>query len=229
MSTLGNTSVIFDLDGTLVDSEPNYFEASRALLAEHGIEYTWADNEQYVGIGTQETLAAWKDRYGIGVPVAELLTELDRRYLALARADTHVFPEMRKLVERLHGAGVPLAVASGSSRAAIDAILSGTGLDALLTTVVSADEVARGKPAPDVFLAAAALLGADPADCVVLEDAAPGAAAAHAAGMRCIAVPYVTAHADAPAFAAAGLLVRGGQAAFTAPAAWDYLASVSRP
>lgn len=228
MSTFGGTSVIFDLDGTLVDSEPNYYEASRELLAEHGIEYTWADNERYVGIGTQETLATWKDRYGIGVPVADLLTELDRRYLALARADTHVFPEMRKFVERLHGAGVPMAVASGSSRAAIEAILSGTGLDALLTTVVSADEVAHGKPAPDVFLAAAALLGTDPTDCVVLEDAAPGATAAHAAGMRCIAIPYVTAHADAPAFASAGLLLRGGQAEFTAQAAWDHLASLPR-
>ncbi|MEV2255070.1 HAD family phosphatase [Streptomyces sp. NPDC050147] len=229
MRILGNTSVIFDLDGTLVDSEPNYYEASRELLAEHGVAYTWADNERYVGIGTQETLATWKDRYGIGVPVAELLTELDRRYLALARADTHVFPEMRKFVERLHGAGVPMAVASGSSRPAIEAILSGTGLDALLTTVVSADEVDHGKPAPDVFLAAAALLGADPADCVVLEDAAPGAAAAHAAGMRCIAIPYVTAHADQPAFASAELLLRGGQAEFTAQAAWDHLAALTRP
>ncbi|MEV8023074.1 HAD family phosphatase [Streptomyces sp. NPDC086554] len=224
-SPLGNTSVIFDLDGTLVDSEPNYYEASRALLAEHGVRYTWADNEAYVGIGTQETLATWRDRYGIDVPVAELLTELDRRYLDLARADTHVFPEMRGLVERLHGAGVPMAVASGSSRAAIDAILSGTGLDAQLTTVISADEVAHGKPAPDVFLAAAALLGADPADCVVFEDAAPGATAAHAAGMRCIAIPYVAAHADAPAFAAAALLLPGGQSEFTAQAALDFLSA----
>lgn len=229
MSILGSTSVIFDLDGTLVDSEPNYYTAQRAMLAEHGVDYTWADNEQYVGISTQETIAIWKDRYGIDVPVAELLSELDRRYLALARAETHVFPEMRKLVEQLHEAGVPMAVASGSSRAAIEAILSGTGLDALLTTVVSADEVAHGKPAPDVFLAAAALLGADPADCVVLEDAAPGATAAHAAGMRCIAIPYVTAHADQPAFASAGLLLRGGQAEFTARAAWDHLASLTRP
>lgn len=228
MSNLGGTSVIFDLDGTLVDSEPNYYEASRELLAEHGVAYTWADNERYVGIGTQETLATWKDRYGIGVPVAELLSELDRRYLALAAADTHVFPEMRKFVERLHGAGVPMAVASGSSRAAIEAILTGTGLDAFLTTVVSADEVAHGKPEPDVFLAAAALLGADPADCVVLEDAAPGAAAAHAAGMRCIAIPYVAAHAGQPAFASAELLLRGGQAEFTAQEAWDHLAALTR-
>ncbi|MEU7580834.1 HAD family phosphatase [Streptomyces sp. NPDC041068] len=224
MSNFGTTSVIFDLDGTLVDSEPNYFEASRALLAEYtGREYTWADNESYVGISSHETLATWKKEYGIEASHAELLADLDRRYLALARAETHVYPEMRKLVERLHEAGVPMAVASGSSRAAIEAILAGTGLDAQLTTFVSAEEVPRGKPAPDVFLAAAALLGAEPKDCVVFEDAAPGAEAARAAGMRCVAIPYVAAHADDAAFAAAKPLFRGGHGEFTAQAALDAL------
>ncbi|MFF1378889.1 HAD family hydrolase [Streptomyces sp. NPDC058308] len=225
MSTFGTTSVVFDLDGTLVDSEPNYYEASRALLADFtGREYTWADNERYVGISSLETLALWKREYGIEAPVTELLADLDRRYLALARAATPVYPEMRGLVERLHDAGVPMAVASGSSRAAIGAILDGTGLAAQLTTFVSAEEVPRGKPAPDVFLAAAALLGAAPADCVVFEDAAPGAMAAHAAGMRCVAIPYVAAHADDPSFAQAELLFRGGQAEFTAQAALNILA-----
>ncbi|KUF12972.1 HAD family hydrolase [Streptomyces silvensis] len=226
MRTLNHTSVIFDLDGTLVDSEPNYFEAGRQLLAEHGIsDFTWADHETYVGISTQETVAQWKERYGLSAPLADLLAEKNQRYLALAGASTRVFPQMAKFVEALAEAGVPMAVASGSSRAAIEAILAGTGLDARLTTLVSADEVARGKPAPDVFLAAAALLGSDPADCVVLEDAAPGALAARAAGMRCVAVPYVAAQADDPAFASADLLFRGGQEEFTAQAALDWLAA----
>ncbi|MCF3119075.1 HAD family phosphatase [Streptomyces arenae] len=225
MSTFGTISVIFDLDGTLVDSEPHYYEASRALLAERaGREYTWADNEQYVGISSHETLALWRREYGIEATVDELLADLDHRYLALARAETPVYPEMRKLVERLHDAGVPMAVASGSSRAAIAAILAGTGLDAQLTTFVSAEEVPRGKPAPDVFLAAAELLGAEPKDCVVFEDAAPGAEAARAAGMRCVAIPYVAAHADDAAFAAAEPLFRGGHGEFTAQAALDALA-----
>ncbi|NUO45469.1 MAG: HAD family phosphatase, partial [Streptomyces sp.] len=70
-------------------------------------------------------------------------------------------------------------------------------------------------------------LGAAPADCVVLEDAAPGAAAAHAAGMRCIAIPYVAAQADAPEFATAALLLRGGQEEFTARAAYEWMAASS--
>lgn len=230
MSTLGSTSVIFDLDGTLVDSEPNYYEAGRQTLAEQGVtDFTWADHERYVGISTRETLSLWKERYALDAPLDVLLADKNRRYLELAPASTRVFPEMRKFVELLAGDGVPMAVASGSSREAIEAILAGTGLDACLRTVVSADEVARGKPAPDVFLEAARRLAAVPADCVVFEDAAPGAAAAHAAGMRCIAVPYVAAQADDPAFATAGLLVRGGQAEFTARAAYDWLARSARP
>ncbi|WP_406213690.1 HAD family hydrolase [Streptomyces canus] len=224
MSRLSGISVIFDLDGTLVDSEPNYYEAGRQTLAEHGVpDFTWTDHERYVGISTQETVTRWKSLYGLRASVPELLADKNRRYLELARTATRAYPEMRKFVELLAGEGVPMAVASGSSPEAVAAILAGTGLDVYLRTTVSADEVAHGKPAPDVFLEAARRLGADPADCVVLEDAAPGAAAAHAAGMRCIAIPYVAAQADAPEFTRAGLLLRGGQEEFTARAAHDWL------
>ncbi|WP_217238301.1 HAD family phosphatase [Streptomyces sp. AC555_RSS877] len=230
MSNFGGTSVIFDLDGTLVDSEPNYYEAGRQTLAEHGVpDFTWADHERYVGISTQETVAHWKELYGLRAPVEELLAAKNRRYLELARASASAYPEMRTFVELLAGENVPMAVASGSSPEAIEAILVGTGLDKHLRTVVSADEVAHGKPAPDVFLEAAGRLGADPADCVVVEDAAPGAAAAHAAGMRCIAIPYIAAQADDPAFATADLLLRGGQAEFTARAAYDWLVRTVSP
>ncbi|MFJ9866763.1 HAD family hydrolase [Streptomyces sp. NPDC101165] len=224
MSKLGTLSVIFDLDGTLVDSEPNYYEASRQTLEEHGVPgFTWAEHESYVGISTLETVAILRERYSLDATVDELFHATNRRYLELARAGTHAYPEMRKFVELLAAEAVPMAVASGSSPEAIEAILAGTGLDTFLHIVVSADEVAHGKPAPDVFLEAARRLGADPADCVVLEDAAPGAAAAHAAGMRCVAVPYVAAQADAPEFATAALLLRGGQTEFTAQSAYTWL------
>jgi HAD superfamily hydrolase (TIGR01509 family) len=225
MSRLGNISVIFDLDGTLVDSEPNYYEAGRQTLAEYGVpDFTWADHERYVGVSTQETAALWKREYGLAATADEILAAIDRRYLELARTATRAYPEMRKFVELLATEGVRMAIASGSSPEAIEATLAGTGLDAYLRTTVSADEVPRGKPAPDVFLEAARRLGAAPADCVVLEDAVPGVAAAHAAGMRCIAIPYVAEHADAPEFATASLLLRGGQADFTAHGAHAWLA-----
>ncbi|MGW6706459.1 HAD family hydrolase [Streptomyces sp. NPDC054956] len=218
-------SVIFDLDGTLVDSEPNYYESGRRTLERHGVpDFTWEQHSRYIGIGTLETLEILRDAHGIEAPVEQLLAEQNAAYLELARTQTEAYPEMRRFVERLHADGIPMAVASGSSLEAIDAVLAGTGLDALLTTVVSAEEVERGKPAPDVFLEAARRLGSEPADCVVVEDAAPGALAAHAAGMGCVAVPYVAATADDPAFAPAGLLFRSGQAEFSADTAYEWLA-----
>lgn len=229
MSTLGTLSVVFDLDGTLVDSEPNYYEAGRRTLAAYGVpDFSWVEHERYVGISTRETIADWRKRYGLSAPVEELLEVKNRHYLKLAGASTPVYPQMRAFVELLAAEGVPMAVASGSSPEAIGSILAGTGLDRYLRTVVPADEVARGKPAPDIFLEAARRLGADPADCVVVEDAAPGASAAHAAGMRCIAIPYVAGQADAPEFATAGLLLRGGQTEFTARAAYTWLADSVR-
>lgn len=153
-------SVIFDLDGTLVDSEPNYYESGRRTLERHGVpDFTWEQHSRFIGIGTLETLGILRERYAIRTPVEQLLAEQNAAYLELARTRTEVFPQMRKLVERLHTEGTAMAVASGSSLEAIDAVLAGTGLDALLTTVVSAEEVAHGKPAPDVFLEAAHAAG----------------------------------------------------------------------
>ncbi|MFI1226651.1 MULTISPECIES: HAD family hydrolase [unclassified Streptomyces] len=216
--------VIFDLDGTLVDSEPNYYEAGRRLLARYGVrDFGWEDHTRFIGIGTRETLTALREEYGIDAPVEELLAGKNDLYLELAGASTEVFPQMRVFVERLYAAGVPMAVASGSSRAAIGAVLAVTGLDGYIPLYVSAEEVAHGKPEPDVFLETARRMGAEPADCVVLEDAPPGAAAAHAAGMRCVAVPYVPQTASDPAFKAADLLFTGGQSAFTAEAAYRRL------
>ncbi|MGW6723891.1 HAD family hydrolase [Streptomyces sp. NPDC054995] len=150
--TASGFHVIFDLDGTLVDSEPNYYEAGRRLLARHGVrDFDWETHTRFIGIGTRETLTVLRAEYGIDAPVDELLAGKNALYLELAGASTEVFPQMRVLVERLHAAGVPMAVASGSSRAAIEAVLAVTGLDAYIPLYVSAEEVAHGKPEPDVL------------------------------------------------------------------------------
>lgn len=186
-----STAVIFDLDGTLVDSEPNYFEATRRLLAEHGIaDFGWAEHARHIGISTRQTLVDLTEEYQLTEDLDRLLARKNELYLELARAHTEAFPQMRQLVALLAGAGVTMAVASGSSHVAIETALRSTGLTENFALLLSADEAGRSKPEPDVFVEAARRLGTHPHDCVVLEDSGPGIEAAAAAGCRCVAVPY---------------------------------------
>ena len=224
-------AVIFDLDGTLVDSEPNYHEAAREVLAHHGVPgFSWREHQEFIGIGTRETLHTLRERYALTAPVEQLLREKNEAYLRLARRGTQVFPRMRTLVELLHGAGHRLIVASGSSLSAIETVLEGTGLLSLLPDFVSAEEVAHGKPEPDVFLEAARRLGLPPHACAVVEDATPGVLAARRAGMRRVFVPYGGAEAGdsetgdtETGDAAEQLVFAGGQRDFDARVAYDWL------
>jgi beta-phosphoglucomutase family hydrolase len=217
------TGVIFDLDGTLVDSEPNYFEAERLLLAGYGIRFDQAAKREYVGRGTREILESFRARYGIAADVETLTATKNRLYLELAAAGTRVFPEMRALLRLLTEAGHPLALASGSSTEVVDAVLAITGLREHFAVTLSADAVERGKPAPDLFLETARRLGVPPGRCVVLEDSEHGVEAARRAGMRCIAIPSLAGPALAGGFEHADLLFRGGMEAFSAETAFAWI------
>ncbi|HEY5882208.1 MAG TPA: beta-glucosidase BglX, partial [Nakamurella sp.] len=204
-------AVIWDLDGVLVDSEPLLLEAERIAFAEHGVALTPERKLPFVGLGGTEVLAALADAFGLDVDLGELAARKVAAYLELAPTLVG-FAATTDLVRGLAAAGVPMAVASGSSRAAIDAALLAIGLDTHIQVRVSVDEVTAGKPAPDVFLAAAERLGVDPQNCVVVEDAVPGLLAAKAAGMRCVAIPSVTDPLD-DRFEQADLLIRAGMTA----------------
>lgn len=209
-------AVIFDLDGTLVDSEPNYHQATREVLAAHGVEeFSWSEHEEFIGIGTRETLRTLRERYALRVPLERLLAEKNDAYLRLARGGTEVFSRVRALARTLRQEDVPLFVASGSSREAIEAVLTGTGLLTLFPGFVSAEEVPHGKPAPDVFLEAARRLGLERLQrCVVVEDAVPGVEAARRAGMRRVYVPSVGTEAGPVRADDVELVFPGGQAQF---------------
>lgn len=182
--------VIFDLDGTLVDSEPNYLAAEQRLLAEVGIlGFDERAKRPYIGMSTTEMITDLVARYGLTEPVEQLVARKDTYYIEIARAHTRVFAPMRQFAADLTNEGILLALASGSTPAAIDAVLSTTGLCGYFPVVVSADMVGRGKPEPDLFLETAARAGMHPDRCVVVEDSHYGREAARRAGMRCVFVP----------------------------------------
>ncbi len=182
-------AVIFDMDGVIVDSEPLHERAFRETLAalgygeSHGLNF-----RDHVGRSDDEL---WKDFLRVhrpGLGLEELLALKRRRLLELLRIHQPLFPGAVRLIRRLHGR-VPLALASGSERPVIEAVLDLGQLRPCFAVTVSASEVPRGKPAPDIFLHAARALGVKPERCWVIEDSLPGIAAARAAGMRVVAIP----------------------------------------
>lgn len=182
-------AVIFDMDGVIVDSEPLHETAFRDVFAEmgfdeasHGIEF-----EQYYG---KSDRALWTDfvaRHAPPQSLDELLAWKQDHFLTLLRARQPIFEPIPELVAKL-ASRYPLAVASGSNHAVIDAVLAMRGLRRYFRAVVSVEDVARPKPFPDVFLRAADELGVEPEACVVIEDSAAGVQGARDAGMRVIAI-----------------------------------------
>jgi len=185
------TAVIFDLDGVLVDSEPIHFRAANRLLARWGRALSESEYRASIGLGEAATWAAWRRRFALTEPVAALLAAHTQARLQEIAAGVVPIGDAVELARRLHVAGVSLAIASSSARAVIDALLAAAGVDQLFGVRVSGEDpaVRVSKPAPDVYLAAAARLDRSPSTCLAIEDSSPGVTAAKRAGMTCVAVP----------------------------------------
>ena len=217
------SAVIFDLDGTLVDSEPLYLEADQKIFRPLGIIVEAEHKKPYTGLSSHCFLSDFKKQYDLSISVEELLTRKNAAYMELAQERTHVFPEMRTFVSLLKEHGYPLAVASGSSKEVIDAVLEAADLLTYFDVTLSSSQVKKGKPAPDVFLEAARLLNTPPQACLVMEDSCYGVEAAKNAQMSCIAIPPAEAAPLADCFYEAELLFAKGMAEFTAAKAFACL------
>jgi HAD superfamily hydrolase (TIGR01509 family) len=181
------------MDGVLLDSEPLHFRALNRALAAYGREITFAHFAEYVGTTVQHTWDDLAGRLGLSGPTASYIADYDRELLAVLREPVTPNPGLLPLLEALERRGVPFAVASSSQPAWIAATLGGLGLTARFPVAVSGADVARGKPDPAIYLAAAARLGVAAARCLAVEDAPAGVASARAAGMRVVALrtPYI--------------------------------------
>jgi HAD superfamily hydrolase (TIGR01509 family) len=181
-------AVIFDMDGVIVDSEPRHERALLEVLRDIGFGDTHGLRlADYVGRSDQDVWKAFIARHNPRQTLAELLARKRRRTVELLRRERPLFAGAIRLITRL-SARYPLAVASGSERAVVEAVLKLKNLRRFFAVVVTGSEIPRGKPAPDIFLRTAKLLKVKPAECWVIEDSKPGVAAALYAGMRVVAI-----------------------------------------
>jgi HAD superfamily hydrolase (TIGR01509 family) len=180
--------VIFDLDGVLLDSEHVWDEVREQLVKERGGRWHEGAQTEMMGMSSIEWSRYMHDEIGVPDPPEEISAEVVRRLEAVYREQLPAMPGAREAVERL-AARWPLALASSSNRELIVLALDLLGVAARFQATVSSEEVARGKPAPDVYLEAARRLRVDPTRAAAVEDSHNGIRAAKAAGMRAIAIP----------------------------------------
>jgi HAD superfamily hydrolase (TIGR01509 family) len=201
-------AVVFDLDGVIIDSEEVWEEVRRGYAAEFGKRFLPDTQDRMMGMSTRE----WSRHLAeeVGVPrtpeqvAADVLGRMAERY----RADLPLIPGSVPAVRRL-GERFTLALASSSARVLIDQVLDTAGLTGAFAVTLSTEEVPRGKPAPDVYLAAAEKLGLPPAECAAIEDSSNGLRSAAAAGLAVVAVPHGVYPPAPDALAMASLTVTG--------------------
>jgi beta-phosphoglucomutase family hydrolase len=180
---------IFDLDGTLIDTMPLHYRAWDAAMRSAGLQGT-LDEDLFYSLGGVPTVRVAEligQHYGIAVDTERVFHEKEALFHEL-QADAILIKPVAEFARRA-AATHPLAIASGGTRDIVQRSLELAGIRSLFKAVVTADDVVHGKPAPDIFLLAARLLGVEPTKCLVFEDAEPGIKAALAAGMQVVRVP----------------------------------------
>ncbi len=184
-------AVIFDNDGLLLDTEDAWTRAEETLFTRRGGVFTLDHKRSLIGSARAAAAGKLETMLALEGEGEALMDELHGLVMQEALAGVAARPGAIELVGRLIDAGVPVAVASNSQREFVERTLAGAGLlDGRFAAVVSVEDVEQPKPAPDIYLEACRRLGAQPEECAALEDSPTGVAAAVAAGMYVIGVPY---------------------------------------
>jgi beta-phosphoglucomutase len=197
MAESNDCAVIWDVDGTLVDTAELHFQAWEAICRGLSRPFSRADFAATFGRRNPEIIGHLFGQCFSAREVDDLGERKEEAYRAAAERGVGLLPGVRALLEGLHQAGFKQAIGSSAPLANVELILRLTGTDRFFGAISSCEDTQRGKPDPQVFQVAAHKLGVAPARCLVMEDAPAGVQAAKAGGMKCIAVSFVGHHADA--------------------------------
>ena len=182
-------AVIFDLDGVLADSEPWWNQIDAKLLAEYGVTYHGEYHRNVLGVSYRLAVEFYKNAFHIAAPVEELMGRRGEIATEFFAKHVDLFPSAKATLEQLREMKLHLAVATSSVSNSARPFLERTGIARFFETIITGDEIGRGKPHPDIYLRTVEKLGVPAAACLVIEDALSGIAAAKAAKMCVAAIP----------------------------------------
>jgi beta-phosphoglucomutase-like phosphatase (HAD superfamily) len=182
-------AVIFDLDGILADSEPWWNEIDAKLLAEYGVKYVGQYHRNVLGVSYRFAVEFYKNAFHISASAEELMRRRGEIATDFFANRVGLFPSAKRTLEELGEMKLLLAIATSSVSVSACPFLDRTGIRSLFSVILTGDEVQRGKPHPDIYLQTARKIGIAPEECLVIEDALAGVAAAKAANMRVAAIP----------------------------------------
>jgi HAD superfamily hydrolase (TIGR01509 family) len=189
-------AAVFDMDGLLIDSERPMFDAWIEAARQLDCAFDPELLRRVLGRPGAEGVALFRASLGDAFPYDAVRARVQELLVAPRAAGFSVMPGVRALLDRCRAQEVPCAVASSTRRLQLEERLTRCGLHPLFAAFAGGDEVAHGKPAPDIFLLAAERIGVDPHDCLVFEDSEHGARGALAAGMQVVIVPDLTHPSD---------------------------------
>jgi len=190
-------AVLWDMDGTLVDTEPYWIECEHELVARHGGTWTAADAHSIVGFDLLDAGRELRSRGGVPMEPDEIANWLLDGVIARVADELPWRPGAPELLAECLAEGIPCAMVTMSWRSLADAVIAAAPPGSFAASITG-DEVTNGKPDPEPYLAAAAALGVDPRSCVAIEDSPTGVASARAAGCATLGVPHVVPVAPAP-------------------------------
>jgi HAD superfamily hydrolase (TIGR01509 family) len=182
-------AVIFDLDGLMINSERNSFYIWREYLSEYGVKFSYEDYQRLIGQGSAFTAVYMQKQINVHIPAQQIMDEHWERLTEYIAEHVEPLPGLYELLNELEKRQVILGVASNSRKKYVEQALIGLRLQDAFRCVLSAEQVARSKPEPDIYIQMAKCLGVSTALCLALEDSPPGMKSALAAGMRCVVVP----------------------------------------